>query len=112
MLCCPRHGTGMNWRRGTKPQKMEVVSPRAPEQGEVSLLLGVRVWTQTEAVFGDTSQWMIILIVSRQMNLLQGQHKVVVPGSISGAAVDSQKCPNEKTDIRPDGLCLASVAVR
>ena len=99
---------------GTEPRKMEVVSPRALEQGEVSPLLPSvrRVWTQTEVVFGDSSQWMTILTVSRQRTLLQGQHTVVVPGSISGAAVDSQRCPNEKTEIRPDGLCLASVAVR
>ena len=104
----------MNWRMGTEPLRMEVVSPRAPEQGEVSPLLPSvrRVWTQTEVVFGDSSQWMTILTVSRQRTLLRGQHTVVVPGSISGAAVDSQRYPNEKTEIRPDGLCLASVAVR
>ena len=54
--------------KGMQPQKMEVASPRAPYQvskGEVSPPLpGVMVYTETEAVFGDTFQWMTNLIVS------------------------------------------------
>ena len=68
--------------RGTKPQRMEVVSPRTPYhvyQGEVSPpLTGVTVRTETEAVFGDTFQRMTNLTVSRQRIRLQGQHTVVV----------------------------------
>jgi hypothetical protein len=60
---------------------MEVVSPRAPYdvyKGKCRPHCPARVWTETEAVFGDAFQWLTNLTVSRQRTPLQGQHMVEV----------------------------------